>query len=65
LHYITTLIGGASFEIPKSTKPFHDKFFGPEESLLPPNFIDPAIPYAIQYILLAEVKYGFMKIDRM
>lgn len=54
-----------SFEIPKSTKPFHDKFFGSDESLLPPTFLDPRFPYAIQYVLLTEIKYGFMKIDRM
>jgi len=41
------------------------KFFGSAESNLPPNIMDPALPYTIQYALLAEVKYGFMKINRM
>ena len=54
-----------SFEIPKSSKPFDEKFFGSAESNLPPNIIDPGLPYTIQYALLVEVKYGFMKIDRM
>ncbi|KAF8323334.1 hypothetical protein DL93DRAFT_2071004 [Clavulina sp. PMI_390] len=54
------------FHIPKRTTPHSSIVFDnvTGEHDLPPSFIEARNAITIQYILLIEVKFGFMKINR-